>query len=180
PDRNHSRQKGDEIGEAVGGLSGVVVGAAIGSVGGPIGTVLGGLAGAVGGWWAGRAVAGAAQEYTLGDEAVYRNHYDNSPLRLADRDFDTVSPAFRLGHIAARNPDYQGRSFVEVESDLRRGWDAAAHKTLGEWESVRGYANDAYDRNTSIIEQQRLRDEASNAADADDRRLDDTADLNLY
>lgn len=179
-DMDSSRRTGDKVGEAAGGVSGVVVGAAIGSLAGPIGTVVGGIAGAVGGWWAGRAVADAAQQYTLGDEAVYRNHYDNSPVRLADRNFDAVSPAFRLGHIAARNPDYRGRSFVDVEPDLRRGWDATASKTHGEWEAVRGYVNDAYDRNTSIVEQQRLREEASNAADQDARRLDDTANLNLY
>lgn len=179
-ERDDSRRTGDKVGEAAGGVSGVVVGAAIGSLAGPIGTVVGGIAGAVGGWWAGRAVADAAQQYTLGDEAVYRNHYDNSPIRLADRNFDTVSPAFRLGHIAARNPDYRGRPFVDVEPDLRRGWDATASKTHGEWETVRGYVNDAYDRNTSIVEQQRLREEASNAADQDARCLDDTGNLNLY
>ncbi|MEO7042592.1 MAG: hypothetical protein ABI035_10055 [Gemmatimonadaceae bacterium] len=176
----HSRETGDEIGEAVTGVSGVIVGAAIGSLAGPIGTVVGGIAGAVGGWWAGRAVADAAQEYTLDDEAVYRNHYDNSPVRLADRKFDAARTAFRLGHIAARNPDYRGRAFVDVEPDLRNGWDSSTSKLHGDWESVRGYVNDAYDRKMSMIERERLREAASNAADADDRRLDANADLNLY
>lgn len=178
--RNHSNRVGDEIGEAAGGVSGVVVGAAIGSLGGPVGTIIGGIAGAVGGWWAGRAVAEAAQEYTPGDDAVYRNHYDNSPNRLADRDYEAVSPAYRLGHIAARNPEYQGRPFNEVESDLKHGWDDATSKAHGEWASVRAYANDAYDRSTSSMDYQRLRDEANNAADEDAKRLDDAGDLNLF
>ncbi|HEY5086940.1 MAG TPA: hypothetical protein VII66_06200 [Gemmatimonadaceae bacterium] len=177
-DRSHVA--GDEIGEAAGGISGVVVGAAIGSLGGPVGTVIGGIAGAIGGWWAGHSVADAAQEYTVGDDAVYRNHYDNSPIRLADRDYESVSPAYRLGHLAARNPDYHGRPFHEVEPDLKRGWNGVASKTHGEWETVRGYANDAYDRSASSVEQQRLREEASNAADDDAKRLDDAGDVNLF
>src|SRR5665213_1593370 len=178
--RDHPLTAGDEIGEAAGGVSGVVVGAAIGSLAGPIGTVIGGIAGAVGGWWAGRSVAEAAQEYTLDDEAVYRNHYDNSPVRLADRKFDAARPAFRLGHIAARNPDYRGRPFVNVESDLRKGWDSSTSKLYGEWDSVRGYVNDAYDRKMSMVEHERLREDASNAADEDTRRLNANADVNLY
>jgi hypothetical protein len=175
-----SRRVGDQIGEAAGGVSGVVVGAAIGSVGGPIGLVIGGLAGAIGGWWAGRAVAEAAQEYTLGDDAVYRNHYENSPISHADRSYESVRPAYRLGHLAAHNPDYRGRPFEEIEADLKQGWDRAAKDTHGEWESVRGYAIDGYTRSTSIIDRQRLREEANNAADEASRRLDESGDLNLY
>lgn len=178
-DRNPSGRIGDEVGEAAGGVSGAIVGAAIGSLGGPLGTVIGGIAGAVGGWWAGRAVADAAQQYTLGDDAVYRNHYENSPGRLADRDYEGVSPAYRLGHLAARNPDYHGRPFAEIEADLRAGWTTAASRSYGGWESVRAYANDAYDRSASSMEQERRRQEASNAADEDARRLDDVGGLNL-
>lgn len=175
-----SRVAGDEIGEAAGGISGVVVGAAIGSVGGPLGTLIGGVAGAVGGWWAGHAVAEAAQEYTVGDDAVYRNHYDNSPHHLADRDYESVSPAYRLGHLAARNPDYHGRHFNEIEDDLHRGWDAGARQAYGEWDSVREYANDAYDRSASALEHQRLREEANNAADEADKRLEESGDMNIF
>lgn len=178
--KDRSKVAGDEIGEAAGGVSGVVVGAAIGSVGGPVGTLIGGIAGAVGGWWAGHSVAEAAQEYSLGDDAVYRNHYDNSPARLADRDYESVSPAYRLGHLAARNPDYRGRPFSEIEGDLRRGWNGGARQSYGEWDAVRAYANDAYDRSASAVEQQRLRDEANNAADEADKRLEDSGDMNLF
>jgi len=178
--RNQPGRVGDEIGEAVGGVSGVVAGAAVGSLAGPVGTIIGGIAGAVGGWWAGRAVAEAAQEYTAGDDAVYRNHYENSPNRLADLEYESVSSAYRLGHLAARNPEYRGRPFTDIEADLRRGWNHAASNTSGEWDSVRAYANDAYDRNASTVEQQRLREEANNAANEAARRLDDEADLNMF
>jgi len=175
-----SHTTGEELGEAAGGVSGVVAGAAIGSLGGPAGTVIGGIAGAIGGWWAGRAVAEAAEGYSAEDDAVYRSRYESSPDRMADRDYESVSPAYRLGHLAARNPDYRGRPFTEVEADLRRGWNGVAEKTYGAWDTVRAYANDAYDRSASSAEQQRLREEANNAANDDARRLDDTAGLNLY
>jgi hypothetical protein len=178
--KDPSRVAGDEIGEAAGGISGVVVGAAIGSVGGPIGTLIGGIAGAVGGWWAGHSVAEAAQQYTVGDDAVYRNHYDNSPNRLGDRDYDSVSPAYRLGHLAAHNPDYRGRPFNDIEDELRRGWNGGARQSYGEWDSVRGYVNDAYDRSASGIDQQRRREEANNAAEEADKRLEESGDMNIF
>ncbi len=178
-EHDHHTTAGDEVGEAAGGVSGVVVGAAIGSMGGPIGTVIGGIAGAIGGWWAGRSISEAASGYTAGDDAVYRNHYDSSPNRLADRDYESVSPAYRLGHLAALNPDYRGKSFTDVEPDLKRGWDAAAVNSHGDWNSVRGYASDAYDRSGNSIDRQRLRDEANNAANDDASRLDDAGDVKL-
>jgi len=137
---------GDEVGEAVGGISGVLAGAAIGSVGGPIGTIIGGIAGAVSGWWAGRAVSEAASRFTHDDDAAYRTHYEGSPSRLADRGYDDVRPAYQLGHLAGHNPDYSGRSFDEVEGDLRRGWTNDVSARHGSWDSVRGYARDAFER----------------------------------
>jgi len=175
----HPRETGDEVGEAAGGISGVVVGAAIGSLGGPVGAVIGGIAGAVGGWWAGRAVADAAQEYSVGDEAVYRNHFDNSPNRLADRKYESVSPAYQIGHIAARNPDYQGRTFDEIEPDIERGWIKAAAMGHDDWHRVRDYARDAYDRSANGVERERLRSRSNLAADEADKRLDSENDLDL-
>ena len=139
----------DEIGEAVGGISGVLTGAALGSLGGPIGTIIGGIAGAVTGWWAGKAISEAASHVTHDDETYYRTHYESSPNRLADRSYEDVRPAYQLGHLAGRNPDYQGRSFEEVESDLQRGWSSDVSARHGDWQQVRHYARDAYDRGRS-------------------------------
>jgi hypothetical protein len=137
---------GTEVGEAAGGISGVLAGAAIGSLGGPLGTIIGGLAGAVSGWWAGRAIAEATQHITHDDDAAFRSHYESSSNRLADRSYDDVRPAYQLGHLASRNPDYANRDFNDIESDLRAGWTDDVRSRHGEWDSVRGYARDAYDR----------------------------------
>lgn len=137
---------GNLIGEAVGGVSGIATGMALGSLGGPIGAVIGGLAGAIGGWWSGRAISEAAHHYTEADDSLYRSQYEGSSGRLADRSYDDVRPAYQLGHLAAHNPDYSGRSFDEVETDLRRGWTDDVRSRHGEWDSVRPYARDAYER----------------------------------
>ena len=136
---------GDEIGEAVGGISGVLTGAALGSLGGPIGTIIGGIAGAVSGWWAGRAISEAASHATNDDDAYYRTHFD-SAAGGATRSYDDVRPAYQLGHIAGRNPDYSSRSFDEVEHDLRHGWTSDVSQRHGQWDDVRDYARHAYER----------------------------------
>jgi hypothetical protein len=136
----------DEIGEAVGGISGVLTGAALGSLGGPIGTIIGGIAGAVAGWWAGKAISEAASHVTTDDEEFYRTHYERSPNRLADRSYEEIRPAYQLGHLAGRNPDYQGRTFEDVEPELQRGWTTDVSARHGDWQQVRPYARDAFER----------------------------------
>ncbi len=142
---------GDDVGEAVGGVSGIVAGAAIGSAGGPIGTIIGGIAGAVGGWWAGRAVADAAHKFTTDEDIYYRETFEKRTDRLADRSYDDIRPAYQLGHIASLNPDYNGRTFEEIEPDLRTGWGNNLRARHGDWSTVRPYAEEAYNRNLSSV-----------------------------
>ena len=154
-DRNRSSQDnrdtekgtvgGRLVGEGVGGVGGIAAGAAIGSLAGPVGTFIGALAGAVGGWWAGKEVVEAASSST-DDDPYYREHYESSTTRLADRTYDDVRPAYQLGHLAARNPDYQGRRFEEIEPELRQGWSNDLRAKHGDWSEVRSYASDAYTR----------------------------------
>ena len=141
---------GDQIGEAVGGISGVLAGAAIGSAGGPLGTLIGGIAGAIGGWWAGRALAEAAERWTQEEEAEYRAHYEAGGAREGTA-YEDVRPAYQLGHLARHNPDYAGRDFEEIEDDLERGWTASARPSAPEWGAVRGYARAAYTRGGASV-----------------------------
>ena len=136
---------GDEVGEAVGGISGVLTGAALGSLGGPIGTIIGGVAGAVSGWWAGRTISEAAYHASHDDDAFYRDRHAAAGAP-AGRGYEDVRPAYQLGHVAGRNPDYRGRTFDDVEADLRHGWSDAVSARHGRWDEVRGYARDAFER----------------------------------
>lgn len=167
---NHDDNPGvaDHVGEAAGGISGVLAGAAIGSVAGPVGTIIGGIAGAMGGWWTGRAVAEAATSITSDDDSYYRKHYEGSSNRLADRGYDDVQPAYHLGHLASRNPDYKSRSFDQVEGDLKRGWSSDSKR--GSWDQMRGYAQEGYTRGNSSVSN--AADRVANAADNLKDRVD--------
>ncbi|HZF68128.1 MAG TPA: DUF2382 domain-containing protein [Gemmatirosa sp.] len=154
---------GDHIGEAVGGFSGVATGAALGSLGGPIGTVIGGIAGAITGWWTGRAISEAASTFDE-DEPQYRDRFRERHLSSAgssstgairagaadtgdlDTHYNRARPAYQLGHLAGMNPAYQGRTFDEVEPDLRRGWTDDVSREHGDWNAARDYARDAFSR----------------------------------
>jgi hypothetical protein len=167
---------GDEIGQAVGGVSGVVAGAAIGSVVGPLGTVLGGLAGGVGGWWAGRSVAEAAQRFDEHDE-TYRTRYESRNDRLADRSYDDVRPAYQLGHIASENPDYNGKNFESIETDLQRGWTNDLRAKHGDWSTVRPFAEEAYTTRSSVSTRESLNRMENSSENLADRAADTTRNL---
>jgi uncharacterized protein (TIGR02271 family) len=134
--------RNEKIGEGVGGVAGAGVGAAIGSLAGPVGTAIGAIAGAVGGWWSGRAAADAASNIDATDDSYYRDRFSTT----GGNDYETARPAYQLGHVAGQNPDYEGRSFEEIEPDLRRGWTGDVAASSGNWENVRDYARDAFDR----------------------------------
>jgi hypothetical protein len=136
----------DLVGEAAGGITGVLAGAAVGSLVGPIGTIVGGIAGAIGGWWSGRAISEAVEKLTEDDETYYRQHFHQVPTRPPGRRYDDVRPAYHLGHIAGMNPEYQGRHFEEIESDLQRGWSDEVRSRYGEWDAVRGYVEAGFNR----------------------------------
>ena len=143
----------DEAGEAAGGIGGVLAGAAIGSVAGPVGTLIGGIAGAMGGWWSGRAVTEAASKLTKEDDEYYRNSYESSPNRLADRSYDDVRPAYHLGQVASQNPDYVNKDWSAVQADLQRGWTAEHAKKYGDWNTVSSYASEGYNRGRQSLSQ---------------------------
>ena len=131
------------------GIGGVLAGAAIGSIGGPIGTVIGGIAGAIGGWWTGRAIAEAASNFSHADDEHFRTDYETRSTGVAsdvDRSYDRVRPAYQLGYLASRNPEYAGRSFEDIEPHLERGWTGNAAVEGSDWNEMRDYARTAYVR----------------------------------
>jgi hypothetical protein len=137
----------DHVGEAAGGVTGVLAGAAIGSAGGPVGTIIGGIVGAMGGWWSGRAVTEAATAITADDDRYYRSKFEAS--RVPGRTYEQARPAYYLGHIASRNPDYRDRSFDDIEEELSRGW--TADNKYGAWDDSREFAREGYMHGRSTI-----------------------------
>lgn len=138
--RDDNPGMGEQVGEGVGGLGGMLTGAAIGSAAGPVGTVIGVIAGAVGGWWAGEKVGRSLEDW--GDhEPHYREHYDTVDRR--DIAYDDATVGYSVGHIAGHNPDYRGRSFTDIEPDLRDNW-----KHEREYDEMRPYVREGYVRST--------------------------------
>lgn len=137
--RDENPGAGEQAGEAVGGIGGTLAGAGIGSLAGPVGTIVGGIAGAVGGWWAGEK-AGRALEDMGEHEADYREHYETH--RAENLQYDDARVGYGVGHIAGRNPGYSGRSFEEVEPELRGGWKHDRY----EYDAMRPYVRRGYER----------------------------------
>jgi hypothetical protein len=136
--RNEHPGAGEQAGEAVGGIGGTLAGAALGAPGGPVGMILGGLAGAFGGWWAGEKAGRAAEDFDKHDD-YYRGHFDEH--KHPTLDYEQARVGYGLGHVAGRNPDYRGRSFDDVESDLRRGWTWRY-----DFDEMRPYVRTGYER----------------------------------
>jgi len=142
---SHENTSGEQ---ALGAGAGAAVGAAWGTLGGPIGTIIGGLAGAVGGWWAARS-ATEQHLFNLDDENYYRGRHEAlTPTDPAGRySYDDVRPAYQIGHLAGANPDYGSRSFSDIEPHLKGAYSTAAGNN---WDDVRGYASEGYERGRSV------------------------------
>lgn len=70
----------------------------------------------------------------------------NEAAGRAEDDYARCRPAYQFGYDAGRNPELRGRSFAEVEPELRNGWTADAAAECGTWDEMRGFVNQAYDR----------------------------------
>ncbi len=75
----------------------------------------------------------------MGDhEDHYRKHHREADTEL---DYDDARVGYGVGHMAGRNPDYRGRSFEEVEPELRAGWN----ETDYEYEQHRPHVREGYE-----------------------------------
>lgn len=143
--RDKNPGAGEQAGEAVGGIGGTLAGVAIGAAAGPIGSIIGGIAGAAGGWWAGEK-AGRSLEDWDAHEPHYREHYDS--LDTTTVEYDTAKVGYGVGHVAGRNPDYDGRPFTDVEKDLRTNW-----KYDEDYDALRPYVEAGYYRSSKHVPQ---------------------------
>jgi hypothetical protein len=132
-----------KVTEGMGGATGGALGAGLGALLGPAGIIVGGLAGAAGGWWAGRSVARAADDFSDETDEHYRSLHET---QHADRcRYDAASGFYRLGRLARKNPEYEGRTFEEVEPELRRGWREEGAAGFQSWDEVRPFIRSGYE-----------------------------------
>jgi hypothetical protein len=133
------------VGVAVGGTAAGAAGAVIGGlVGGPAGAVVGGAIGAVAGGLTGKSVAEVIDPTV--EEAYWREHYNKRPYYSPGRQYYEYGTAYRYGWESAGNPEYSGRSFEEIESDLEREWPSYRGSNAGEWKDLKEAIRDAFNR----------------------------------
>ena len=166
PDENPDLITGEPgshpVGVATGGAGGAAAGAAVGgAVGGPVGAVAGGIVGAVGGGLVGKAAAEAVNP--TDENRYWRENYKTRPYYRDGSTYEEYEPAYRYGWESAMRPEYQGRSFEDVESQLQTEWPQYS-STPGRWEKTREASRDAYDRASSRIS--RAKEEAAEDSDS--------------
>jgi len=128
----------EKVGAGVGGLAGKAADTAVDLMGSMIRRV----AGTVGGWWSDRSPNEAVISFGDREENSCRQHFAQNRSRTTS--YDAVRPLYQFGHLAGSNPDYQGRSFEDVESDLRNAWTSDQSTRYGDWDNVREYIATGY------------------------------------
>jgi hypothetical protein len=130
---------GTGAGAAPGGIAGGLAGLAVaGPVGGAIGAVIGAFAGGLAGKSAAEAVNPTAEE------KFWRETYIREPYYEAGRTFEYYAPGFRAGWEGRVRHD--GRSFEEVEPELRLQYDESKSELDPGWNAVRHAARAAWNR----------------------------------
>ena len=130
---------GTGVGAAVGGAASD---ATVGTIAGPVGTVIGAAAGAIVGGLAGKAVA--EQMDQTAEVAYWRDNFTSRPYVDGDANFDDYAPAYIYG--VHSSPNFAGRTFDDVETDLSSGWDSVRGKSSLSWDRARNATRDAWDR----------------------------------
>lgn len=145
-------------GVAAGAATGAAIGTAIaGPVGTAVGGVIGAIAGGVGGGYAGNEIAHAIDPEA--EDSFWAKSYSSCPYVGKNTSYTQYRPAYRYGVSAATR--VEGKTFEEVESDLREGWGHSHGRSRLAWEDARPAVRDAYDR---VLEKYRARRAARSRA----------------
>ncbi len=130
---------GAGLGAAAGGAA---AGAAGGAVAGPIGAAVGAVVGGVAGGLAGKGVAESIDP--TAEDAYWRENYSSRPYYDSSTSYDVYRPAYQHGwESRAKHP---GRSFDEVEGNLRQDWEATKHSAKLNWDKAKFATRDAWQR----------------------------------
>ncbi|MDP9349631.1 MAG: hypothetical protein M3P24_10920 [Gemmatimonadota bacterium] len=136
----------EQFGETMGGLAGRVAGRATDMAMNVADSVFENVGRVLGGWWAGADAGQAARSFGAEQDRASREHHaSRSGSSDAGRDYESARPLYQFGHVARHNPDYQGRSFRDVEPELERAWSGGPSERHGNWSEVRDYVEYGFD-----------------------------------
>jgi hypothetical protein len=107
--------------------------------------VLGALALAGGAWWVSRKLTEVVSEMGTEEEQDCRTFYDSHPSRTTVP-YEQARTVYVIGYAAARNPDYSGRAYDDVEPHLRGGYTSAG---AGDYDALRDFTRRGYERGSS-------------------------------
>lgn len=137
---------GTGVGAAGAGTVGTVIG---GAVGGPVGAVVGAAIGSIVGGLAGKNVAEQANPSF--EETDWEETYTSSTYIDSNRTYEDYQPAYLTGYEGYNRYGQSGRTYGEVETDLKR--DYQANQTGGlPWEQAKDAVKDAWDRASTAIQ----------------------------
>ena len=110
------------VSTATGGTAGALAGAGIGAaIGGPVGAAVGAGIGAVTG-----SAAGGAAGYEAHEPELRREYESSSKSKkgatTTAHSWDEVSPAYKYAWESYDRPEYQGKSYADVSTHLKKGW----------------------------------------------------------
>lgn len=149
--RNDDRDQGamERMGEQIGGAAGRAVGRGTEMAANAMTSMLGSAMDSLGDWWSSSEAREAADSFNGERDRTCRSHFEGEGAgegegSTPNRHYDDVRPLYQFGHMAGQNPDYQGRSFEEVEPDLQRAWDDDSRESPADWPEVRGYVGFGY------------------------------------
>jgi len=131
------------IGAAIGGAAS---GAAVGAVTGPVGAAVGAVVGAVAGGYAGKGVGEMIDPTT--EDNWLRDNFDSRPYVGKGDRYEVYEPAYQYGGRAEHM--HRGKSFSEIEHELRQDWQKGEHAAALDWDRAKGAVKDAYDRTLQL------------------------------
>jgi hypothetical protein len=88
---------------------------------------------------------GSTVDWTT-EEVYSRNNYKTRPYIGTNQDFTYWSPGYRYGYDSAVK--YRGKTWNEVEADLRNAWDRVEYRGQRTWDQIKDAVRDGWNRVT--------------------------------
>jgi hypothetical protein len=149
PDANRDPLSGEPgahpVGTGVGAAGAGAAGAAIGgAVGGPVGAVVGAVVGSVAGGLAGKQVAESIDPTV--ETAYWRENYKSRPYYESTYTYDDYDPAYQTGYQGYSRYVGTGRTYEQVEPELRQDYERNYGSGRLSWEKAQHATRDAWNR----------------------------------
>lgn len=132
------------VGTGIGAATAGAIGTMIGAAGGPAGAAIGAVVGSVVGGLIGKNTAEAFDPTV--EDAYWRENYSSRPYAKRDFTYEDYQPAYRTGYEGYNRYRDAGRSYHEVEPELRRSYETEHSSARVGWEDAKHAVQDAFDR----------------------------------